>query len=160
MNNQEKAEQFIEAARNFSKIIIDASSLIVLDALGILDKVRNNWELYTIPAVAFEAGDAGINIQVFKDAPSSGNNDQCLVQKACSMHLPILSEDRKILIAAEEANLYCFDSLILLELLRFKESISEIYYSELKRKLLVRNIYRPNRLQWAQCVGIAVDKYR
>ncbi len=88
--------------------------------------------------------------------PSS--TDQKLVETAKFHRWPVLAEDRKILIAAEEAGLYCFDSLLAIELLKAMSTNGLKAYPGWHRKITERNTYTPYRLSWAEQVATALQK--
>ncbi|AEJ18364.1 hypothetical protein [Gracilinema caldarium] len=164
------AEAFVETARSFSDILIDTSSIIVLSAIGALETASQTWELVTIPEAVSETGALLINIkegsikirQIKPQNPenikSKTNTDQLLVETAKKHHLPLLAEDRKILIAAEEAGLLCFDSLVAIELLKGLSSQGARSYSDWHNRILLRNKYSPYRLSWAERIAIAIMK--
>jgi PIN domain nuclease of toxin-antitoxin system len=164
------AEAFVEASRNFSDILIDASSLIVLSYIGALETAEKTWQLITIPEVATEVGPLLMNTaedipkvrqvspQLSRTIEEMVNTDRLLVETAKKYHWPLLTEDRKILIAAEEVGLFCFDSLVAIELLKGFSNQGARSYNDWHNRLLLRNKYTPYRLSWAEQIAVALMK--
>jgi len=164
------AEAFVESARHFSELIIDASSLIVLADIGALETASNTWRLVTIPEAAAEAGpdlhnEAGNPVKVLQVSPvkpekvkGEPSTDLLILETAKKHHWPLLSEDRKILISAEEAGLPCFDSLVAIELLKGFSPQGFKFYKEWHRRILSRNKYASYRLSWADQIAMAIIK--
>jgi hypothetical protein len=155
-------EEFAERALGFTVVLVDASSLIVLSDIGAIAGARLAWRLSTIAAAAAEAGDASEGISLVGAGTTKAfpveSTDKALVSAARKAHLPLISEDRKVLMAAEAADLDCFDVLVALELLSATGALSAGEYVETRSRLLERNAYRGDRLAWAQAVGLAAAK--
>lgn len=167
---QPDAEAFAEAARHFCDILIDASSIIVLADIGALERAAQIWRLATIPEAALEAGPdlltkeehpitirqvSPIQTERLQGKPST---DLLLVETAKKHRWPLLSEDRKILMAAEDAGLHCFDSLVAIELLKALSSQEPALYEGWHRRILSRNKYSSYRRSWADQIAMALMK--
>lgn len=168
---QPDAESFVEAARHFCEILIDASSIIVLADIGALERASHTWRLATIPEAALEAGPdlltkeerpiiiirevSPIQTKRLQGKPST---DLLLVETARKHRWPLLSEDRKILMAAEEAGLLCFDSLVAIELLKALSPQGPQLYEGWQRRILSRNKYSSYRRSWAEQIAMAIIK--
>ncbi|HON12704.1 MAG: hypothetical protein ACOZCE_12205 [Spirochaetota bacterium] len=186
-------EAFVEAARHFREILIDASSIIVLSDIGALETATKIWQLITIPEAAAEAGPSlvqqngsPIYIQIvpaevlarlsntgpaasITRPPQDGaagssarakkaSTDLLLIETAKKHRRPLLAEDRKILMAAEDAGLDCFDSLVAIELLRGFSPEGNRSYPRWHKNILERNSYTAYRLSWAEQVAMAMIK--
>jgi hypothetical protein len=186
-------EAFVEAARHFREILIDASSIIVLSDIEALETAAKIWQLITIPEAAAEAGPsmiqqdgAPMEIQIVPaevlaklsdtgpaasiprptqdgvagstDRAKKSSTDLFLVETAKKHRRPLLAEDRKILMAAEEAGLDCFDSLVAIELLRGFSPEGNRSYPRWHKNILERNSYTAYRLSWAEQVAMAMIK--
>lgn len=186
-------EAFVEAARHFREILIDASSIIVLSDIGALETAAKTWQLFTIPEAAAEAGtalvqqdDTRLDIQIVpaeilatpsspgpaasitrppqggaagsSARPKQAPTDWLLVATAKKLRRPLIAEDRKLLIAAEEAGLDCFDSLVAIELLRGFSPEGSRSYPRWHKNILERNSYTAYRLSWAEQVAMAMIK--
>ena len=92
------------------RLLADTSALICLDALGLLETVRHRWRLLAITEVLAEwqAGNArALELEILSSFPGEAElpTDRKLVNQAKVARLPLLSEDRRILLAAEESGL-------------------------------------------------------
>ncbi len=153
-------EAFVRRAGGFSRLAVDACSLIVLAEIGVLDEAAKTWRLHTVPAVAAEAGSIAQGLTLLPAEPGAAvNNDLALLQSALRAGLPLLSEDRKVLIAAEEADLDCFDTLVALELMVAAGTLTPERRLAARNQLLLRNAYSPYRLVWAEAVANAAAKF-
>ncbi len=152
-------EAFVRRAAGFRALAVDASSLIVLADIGLLDAAHRTWRLHTVPAVAAEAGAASRDVALLPAVDTPAGNDQALLTAALRAGLPLLTEDRRLLIAAEEADLDCFDVLVALELLLAAGTLDPERHQTARAGLLARNDYRPYRLVWAEAVGCAAAKF-
>ena len=85
--------------------------------------------------------------------------DAGLVSLAARLGLPVLSEDGRILRAAEERGLDCLDSLVAVELLAAAGSITGEQAEDGRRLIRARSIISPARAAWAGAVGLAAEKF-
>jgi hypothetical protein len=156
------SEAFAERALRFTTLLADASSLIVLSDIGALAAACRAWRVVTIRAAAAEAGASANGVSLIDGevdgAAPAVSTDRALVESAAKARLPLLSEDKKVLMAAEERGLDCFDVLIALELLSANGTLAPEQYADVRARLLERNTYRGDRLSWAQSVGAAASK--
>ncbi len=95
----------------------------------------------TLKSVADEAGPLAEGLDIAAPAARTDqeerlSNDACLVRLAAASGIPLLSEDRKILMACEAAGLDCFDALVALELLRGSPGFTENDYGAARASLL------------------------
>ncbi len=155
---QADPEGFAERALGYAAVVADASSLIVLADIGALAAARRSWRLLTIAAAAAEAGAAGEGLELLESGVEAVSTDRALVAAARRSRLPLLSEDRKVLMDGEDHGLDCFDALVALELFVAAGALSPVDYDQARSRLLERNSYTTNRLQWARSVGAAAAK--
>ncbi len=149
----------MDRARGFRRVAADASSLIVLEDIGARKAALAAWSLAAPEAVRREAGAAAAGVESLGDGEAFRAPDAALVAAAAAAGLPVLSEDRRVLMAAEDAGLDCFDALVALELLRSLGALDEAAYAAARAALLERNDCRPYRLAWAREVAAAADKF-
>lgn len=160
------AEAFAERARCFRSVLCDASSLIVLEAAGALDAALSAWDLLTIPGAAAEAGPAASRVRIVatkvvatKVAAAPLSVDAALVAEAAARGLPLLSEDKKVLMAADARGLDCFESRVALELLRALGRLDGRAYAASSAALDARLAPSPAREARARDVAAAAAKY-
>ena len=153
-------EDFAARALGFDSVVADASSLIVLSDIGALAAARTVWRLRTIAAAAAEAGESAAGVDLLESGEGIGglSTDRALATAARKARLPLLSEDRKVLMDGEARGLDCFDALVALELLAAKGAMESAAYDTARGLLLERNAYREDRLAWARAVGAAANK--
>ena len=155
MSLAERFDELREAA-------IDASSIIYMLKAGFLGLLGSTITLETVPEVAAETGWPALPVKlvgpvpgdpgsataisskhgafaVSDDSGSPGpdlSNDQRLLSFALTAWLPLVSEDRALLRAAEEAGLEYYNSLMMLAFLRYRGRIDEAWFEESKARLL------------------------
>ena len=152
-------EAFAAAVLVATDAAVDSSSLIVLADIGVLPAAAAFWRLATVPAVATEIGAlaATVSLRLLPE-PGAADADRALVAAAAAAKLAVLSEDMKILRAAEDRGLTAFDSLVALEVLAASGALPPPAAAAARRRLLARNAYPPRRLSWAESVAAALAK--
>lgn len=150
---QDPAE-FALLSRHFEQVLLDSSSYIVLKDIGALEVASKAWRFCTIQEVHREIGYITVPVLIIPtvEAEEGIPVDQLLLETARETGIPLLSEDRKLLEAAGNTGLACFDALSAIEVLREKLKNPDIpdAYTRWKRRILHRNRYRPDRLEWAE----------
>ena len=177
-------EAFASRALEFRELVADASSLIVLAEIGLLASALARWRLTTTAKVAAElrAGERGEN-RAADGQPDTGDPfgavrvaegqesralgadgkplsaDAGLVSLASRLGLPVLSEDGRVLRAAEDRGLDCLDSLVVVELLSAAGSITGEQAEAGRRLIRARSVVSPARAAWSEAVGLAAEKF-
>lgn len=117
------------------RVVIDASSLIYASKAEFLQLLKGELHLCSSPDVLIEAGEAlSAGVEAI-ESPVADTNDQSLLETARSCHLPLISEDGKLLKQCRQESLEYYNSLMLLNLLLFRERLSLEVFVE-KRSLL------------------------
>lgn len=120
-----------------NKALIDASSIIYLHKIGIFDIVSNSLSLHTIQEIIEETGYKNTQITIVSSNPIINTNDKKIIDKAEELNLPIISEDKKILIHFQKQDIPFFNSLMILNYLFFREKIDnrayQFYLNDLKK---------------------------
>ena len=116
-----------------SQAMIDTSSLIYLQEIDLLSLTGQWIKLWTIPGVIREFGDGAKEspvylIDVKNTAGTPADTDQMLCLAADKLRLPIISEDRQILMRARNANLPYFNALMVLNFLLYKNALDLLEY--------------------------------
>ncbi|AFG38710.1 hypothetical protein [Spirochaeta africana] len=101
------------------RLVADSSSLIYLDRLGQLQSVMQVLELVSVPGVAEETGFA-LDLPLFTDLPAGASVDQRIIAAARQQQLPVLSDDRHILRAAEGSGTGFYNTGMILCYLRYR----------------------------------------
>jgi hypothetical protein len=138
------------------KILADSSSLIYMRKAGFLDRFLTALEVYTVPEVIDETGFENLAVRVVHHRyhedrrGRAQDTDSILIRCAVDGNLPIVSEDRKILLAAERHGLPYFNALMMLNFLLFKREISLPEHGVSFRRLLLSARYAPRILAYSR----------
>lgn len=131
---------------SLQKAFIDASSIIYARKAGFFDVLQAALPLCTIPAILEEAGiDAG-KIEIVQCTQPALTNDARLVVCAIERQLPLISEDKHILMQMKRANLPHYNALMMLNWLVFNGDIDQEDYARYHSKL--RGIARYSDQIW------------
>jgi len=125
---------------HLSQAMIDTSSLIYLQEIDLLSLTGQWIKLWTVPGVINEFGDGAKEypvhlVDVENLAGSSADTDQLLCLAADKLRLPIISEDRQILMRARKLNLAYFNTLMVLNFLLYKNALNLLEYKIVMDKL-------------------------
>jgi len=112
------------------KALIDASSIIYAHKANFLEILTSTVELFSIHEILLETGSVFGSIKPLTHTEKSLSNDQKLV--ACALHfgLPVISEDKKILMAMRSARKPFFNSLMMLNLLLYRQMVDDREYAQ------------------------------
>jgi hypothetical protein len=140
------ANEAVAALSSFSSAIIDTSSLIYLSKIHCLSILAESCRLFSIQEVIdeFDEGTGGIEIIALQSEIAS--TDQKLLRACIVKDLPLISEDRKLLLDAYKNNILYFNSLMMLNYLLLKNKISQKEYISLLEKL--KSIARYGKDVW------------
>lgn len=129
--------------------VIDASSMIYMLKAGFLGLLGSTITLKTVPEVAAETGWPSLPVAIVDSGQSSlperpsgaenareSTNDRRLLTLAVESGLPLISEDRALLIAAGVEGLDHYNSLMMLAFLRYRGRIDEAWFDESRERLL------------------------
>ncbi|MCK5852464.1 hypothetical protein KAH27_05485 [bacterium] len=113
--------------------LIDTSSIIYLNKINLLSASSQKLHLMTIPGVVEEFGSLSelkyikvINIKEIHSVKQ--DTDQNLLETAKYFQLPIISEDKKILMQAKHIGLSFFNTLMIMNFLIYKKVINQTAY--------------------------------
>lgn len=129
MSGNERAKQ--EVFRRFdhlNKALMDASSIIYMDRADFLELLASSIRLFSIPEILSETGPVSKRIRPFIYNRTASSNDQKLVSCALDLDLPIISEDKKILMSMKRANRPFYNSLMMLNFLLYRRRINNQQY--------------------------------
>ena len=130
---QEVFSQF----NQLEKALIDASSIIYANKADFLKMLGATVKLFSINEILSEVGFGFVcdTIKPLTYNENSSSNDQKLV--ACALHfgLPVISEDKKILMAMKSAKRPFFNSLMMLNFLLYRQMIDNRQYTQYHQAL-------------------------
>lgn len=110
------------------EVLIDACSIIYMHKAGFLSTLALELRLSTIDEVISEIGIEVPYIHVRMSPEEYGSTDTKLLSLAVIERLPIISEDKGVLIAAQQHGLSYYNALMALNFLYYREAISEEEY--------------------------------
>jgi hypothetical protein len=129
------AADVVARLSSLSSAIIDTSSLIYLSKINCLSLLAGSCKLLTIPDVVIEYGENISDIAIIDVSMENGATDQKLIWICVTDKLTLISEDKKLLLDAEENNIPYFNSLMMLNFLLLKKKISLEEYAIMLEKL-------------------------
>ena len=112
------------------KALIDASSIIYANKAHFLKRLASAVTLFSIHEILSEAGSISDNIKPLSHNGKTLSNDQKLVACALRFDLPVISEDKKILMAMKSARKPFFNSLMMLNFLLYRQMIDNRQYAQ------------------------------
>jgi hypothetical protein len=119
--------------------VIDTSSLIYLSKIDLLDETASILNLMTVQDVVKEVSLPcylkNVEIVNFEKKKKAVDTDQQLVKTAEHLNIPVISEDKKVLMSAKKICLPYFNTLMMINFLFFKNVISEKRAEELFKSL-------------------------
>lgn len=131
-------KKIINDFKNFDSAFIDASSIIYLNKINLLNRLSKTLKLYTLDKIITEIGIIGLNLIICKSKKTiSISNDDLLLKYAIEKKIPVISDDKKILIKAGKNNLDYYNSIMMILFLFYKNVINNdnytLYICELKK---------------------------
>jgi len=120
---------------HLDKALIDASSIIYIDRADFLPILASTIKLFSIKEIFFETGPVSESIKPLIHNDNSSSNDQKLISCALNMDLPLISEDKKMLMAMKRANRPFFNSLMMLNFLLYRRRIDIQEYDKYRQAL-------------------------
>ena len=135
--NEPATQETFQRFDHLDKALIDASSIIYMDRADFLGKLSSSIRLFSIQEILTETGPVSKRIKPLIYNKTASSNDQKLVSCALDLNLPIISEDKKILMSMKRANRPFYNSLMMLNFLLYRRRIENHqyiqYYLELKK---------------------------
>lgn len=139
------------------RVLIDTSSLIYLSHINLLHITSAALRLMTIAGVVNEFGksEAFENIEIIVSEKIQEKNkptDLCLTETAKTLRLPVISEDKKILMAAKRVGLPFFNTLMIMNFLVYKQVIDRRQYKDALHLLQGRAFYDASVFEYGKSV--------
>lgn len=135
--------------KNFSELteaVIDASSIIYMHKAGYLELLSRKIQLFSLPEIMIETSIPNRKIELIENRIPGKTNDDNLLDLAIRKQLPIISEDKKLLLKAGRADLQFYNSLMMLCFLLYKDKITKLDYKKYHKELTT--IARYNQYVW------------
>lgn len=114
---------------HLKRALIDASSIIYSDRAGFLNTVASEIKLFSVKEILAEAGPAADGINPLIHPATSSSNDQKLISCGLELGFPVISDDKKILLAMKRARRPFFNSLMMLNFLLYRGRLNNQQYA-------------------------------
>lgn len=109
-----------------------------MNKAGYLDELASAVDLVSPPEILAETGFGRLKIEAASGGEDVGTNDHKLIQCALAHRLPVISEDRKILMTMDREGIPYFNALMMLNFLLFNKRIGKkdhsLYFDRLKKQ--------------------------
>ncbi|WP_455382683.1 hypothetical protein [Salinispira pacifica] len=161
-------ERELEAFSALRRCLLDSSSAIYMKKAGFLALLCSTLDISTIPQVVEETGYRDMPVTIVDGVGSEDANagapgpttDELLVQTALARRLPVITEDRKMMLRLDAGGLPFFNALMMLHLLLFRGTLDPAAHSEHRSRLLEVCRYSLRVLEYGEEVYQAVLKHR
>jgi len=131
----------LESLRTVRHAFIDSSSIIYAGKSGVLDVLCAELRLMTVPGVVREVGYSIPDIAVGPENNPSLPVDDQLLAAAAEARQAVISEDRKLLMRADDCGLDGYNMLVMLELLLLRGQLSLSEWDIARKRLLAAAQY-------------------
>lgn len=148
-----------EFVHGIELISVDASSIIYLLKIGILGYTAAEIKLITTDNIIKEVGWPHLPIKSYPVENENHTNDESVVDLAVKHHIPVLSEDREVLMNARTHGLNYYNSLMILNYLLLKKRIDINEYSEYLKRLTEISHYSEDILDYGACFRVLVENF-
>lgn len=134
MTPEREIEALVDRLESEKTFAMDTSSLICLEKAGALVRLGDATELITVGQVLAEGGWAELPVRCVESADTVA--DDAVLALARAHRVPLVSEDRKLLLRAERAGVDYYNALLMLVLLLLKGCIDFATHQEFYRRLV------------------------
>jgi hypothetical protein len=138
MNNTPNEVDLLSGFKTLTSAVVDSSSIIYMYKCGFLDIATQSISLHTPKIVIEEIGISGLPLIVHNSIADGQmvTADKQVVQLAVDLKLPVISEDKKVLMDVAKYKLPYYNSLMVLNFLLFLKKIVLEQYDQYHCKLL------------------------
>lgn len=138
MHSERDLQRVIEDFDQLETALIDSSSIIYMDKAAFLSLLLRELSLVTIAEVNKETGIDGYPIRIISHALKDIPTDNKIVRCAETNHLPVISEDHKLLRSCDLLGIKYYNALMMLNLLLHKKQADlPVFESSLEKLLQV-----------------------
>jgi hypothetical protein len=132
-----RVRQAVDGLRRLRRACIDASTIIYAHKAGFLRAAAEALDLMSTERVLSEAGYQEPLIRPVREGPDMDrlSADEGLVAVALDLGVPVISDDKRILIAAKAGGLDRFNAVMVLHLLYLRGRISIREHAECQQSL-------------------------
>ena len=123
MTDERELDDVLHRFVGLTSAAIDSSSLIYMERAGFLGKLAKAIALVTIPGVIGETGIHIEQLSVIEQPHIQGAVDDQILECAVLRHIPLISEDRKLLLKADRKGMEYYNSLMMHAFLLYRRVI-------------------------------------
>ncbi len=158
----------LEAFASLRRCLLDSSSAIYMEKAGYLGFAGRTLDMQTIPQVITETGYHTMPVLVVRPSGDVGDageadarsTDAVLVDTATELKIPVITEDRKMMLKLDAVGIPFFNALMILHLLLFRGEIDLEGHRRYLSALLSVSRYSARVRVYGEQVFQAVLKYR
>ena len=133
--SESEALQILDEFQALDRAIIDSCSAIYLNKINAYSHLSSNIIIHTIPWVLTETGFSPEHFSVFKDNIGGHTVDDILLAEAVKRKLPLISDDKKLLLKARTNSLTFYNSLMMILFLYYKNHIADDLFHQFQNRL-------------------------
>ena len=152
-------EGVLSRFQELREALIDASSIIYIYKAGFYNELKDSLKLYSLKEIVRETGFDDLKINLIEALSKPLSNDQKFIACALKKKIPVISEDRKILMYMKRANIPYFNALMMLHFLLFKRKIDPENHTACLKRLMSTARYSPSVHTFGKGVYEAVVEY-
>lgn len=150
-------QKVLRQFRALDQAVIDASSIIYMRKAGYLKTLAAELCLLSPEPVIDETGYADLPVRAVAGLADAKSNDQLLVAYSLTHRIPVISEDKKILMRIRRARQPYFNSLMMLNFLLFRKKISTGEHGLYFAQLIDFAWYGKSVLEFSQAIFRAIQ---
>lgn len=144
--------------RRFDQALIDASSIIYIHKSEFLPELAEMLTLFTIPEIVIETGYGNLPVHLIRKKMDGNTTDQRFIFCAKWKRIPVISEDKKILLEIKKNEIPYFNALMMLNFLLFGGRINKERHSFYFKKLREIAWYSDKIYEFSKAVFKAIDE--
>jgi hypothetical protein len=152
----EMKKQILYQFSTLRQAVVDASSIIYMHKAGFLSEVAAVIRLYSPEDVLKETKLQSLAVHPIKWNQGAASNDQKLMSCAMFLGLPVIADDRKILLRLDREKISYFNALMMLHFLLFRGRIATERHRLFFQKLKDCAWYSSSVLTFAKAVYFCV----
>ncbi len=122
---EEELDSVLAELLRLDEASIDTSSIVYLYKAGMLGTVSAEIRLSTIEPVLAETGFSDMPVRVVSYETDASSTDDALLAYTTARQLPLVSEDKKLLLKAERHGIKYYNSIMMLCLVAARGRMSE-----------------------------------
>ena len=151
-------KEVLSGFRSLKKALIDASSIIIIKKAGFFGELSEAVSLCSLKEIIEETRFQNLDIHLLPDVPGQASNDEKFISCALREKIPVISEDRKILMTMKNENIPHYNAVMMLHFLLFKKRLDRKAHLACQSRLMSAARYGDDVLEFAENVFRAVTK--